>query len=101
MSTTLSIGPYLSDRRGYVGLLETFLWLPGKYALPDRSTDFKHCSPPSSLADYSYADYRRIFDVNVLGTLNVIAETAPTLRAAGGGAMANFASMDAFAVSRG
>jgi len=57
--------------------------------------------PTTTLASYDAATYRRIFDVNVLGTLNVIAETVPALRAAGGGAVVNFASIDAFAVSRG
>ena len=57
--------------------------------------------PATTLADYHEAVYRRIFDVNVLGTLNVIAETVPALRACGGGAIVNFASIDAFAVSRG
>jgi 3-oxoacyl-[acyl-carrier protein] reductase len=57
--------------------------------------------PPSTLSDYSEELYRRIFDVNVLGTLNVIAVTTPLLRAAGGGAIVNFASVDAFAVSPG
>ncbi len=57
--------------------------------------------PTTTLAAYDDATYRRIFDVNVLGTLNVIAETVPVLRASGGGAVVNFASIDAFAVSRG
>lgn len=57
--------------------------------------------PPTTLADYDEASYRRIFDVNVLGTLNVIAETTPALRESGGGAVVNFASIDAYAVSRG
>jgi 3-oxoacyl-[acyl-carrier protein] reductase len=57
--------------------------------------------PTTTLADYDEVIYRRIFDVNVLGTLNVIAETVPALRAAGGGAVVNFASIDAFAVSPG
>jgi NAD(P)-dependent dehydrogenase (short-subunit alcohol dehydrogenase family) len=57
--------------------------------------------PPSTLADYTDDAYRRIFDVNVLGTLNVIAASTPLLRAAGGGAIVNFASVDAFAVSPG
>lgn len=57
--------------------------------------------PPTTLADYDEASYRRIFDVNVLGTLNIIAETTPALRTSGGGAVVNFASIDAFAVSRG
>jgi 3-oxoacyl-[acyl-carrier protein] reductase len=57
--------------------------------------------PPTTLADHDYATYRRIFDVNVFGTLNVIAETVPALRSTGGGAIVNFASIDAFAVSTG
>ncbi len=57
--------------------------------------------PTSTLADFTEDTYRRIFDVNVLGTLNVTAAAVPLLRAAGGGAVVNFASIDAFAVSRG
>jgi NAD(P)-dependent dehydrogenase (short-subunit alcohol dehydrogenase family) len=57
--------------------------------------------PPTTLADFTEATYRRIFDVNVLGTLNVCAVAAPRLRAAGGGAIVNFASVDAIAVSPG
>lgn len=57
--------------------------------------------PPTTLADHDYATYRHIFDVNVFGTLNVIAETVPALRSTGGGAIVNFASIDAFAVSTG
>jgi len=57
--------------------------------------------PPTLLTDYDETTYRRIFDVNVLGTLNVTAEAVPALRAAGGGAVVNFASIDAFAVSPG
>ncbi len=57
--------------------------------------------PTSTLADFTEDTYRRIFDVNVLGTLNVTAAAVPFLRAAGGGAVVNFASIDAFAVSRG
>ncbi len=57
--------------------------------------------PTSTLADFTEDTYRRIFDVNVLGTLNVTAAAVPYLRAAGGGAVVNFASIDAFAVSRG
>lgn len=56
--------------------------------------------PTTTLASYDTATYRRIFDINVLGTLNVIAETVPALRTSGGGAVVNFASIDAFAVSR-
>jgi 3-oxoacyl-[acyl-carrier protein] reductase len=58
--------------------------------------------PTSTLADYGEDTYRRIFDVNVLGTLNVTAAAVPLMRAhRGGGAIVNFASIDAFAVSPG
>lgn len=55
--------------------------------------------PTSTIEDVSEELYRRIFDCNVLGTLQVIAASVPHLRAAGGGAIVNFASVDAFAVS--
>jgi 3-oxoacyl-[acyl-carrier protein] reductase len=58
--------------------------------------------PTTTLADFTEETYRRIFDVNVLGTLNLTAISVPLLTAhPGGGAVVNFASIDAFAVSRG
>jgi 3-oxoacyl-[acyl-carrier protein] reductase len=58
--------------------------------------------PTTTLTDFSEETYRRIFDVNVLGTLNVTAVAVPMMTAhPGGGAVVNFASIDAFAVSRG
>jgi 3-oxoacyl-[acyl-carrier protein] reductase len=57
--------------------------------------------PPTTLADFSRDLHDRIFGVNVLGTLNVTAAVVPHLRAAGGGAVVNFASVDAFDVSPG
>ena len=72
-----------------VGLLRTVVNAAGIY-------------PTSTLADYTEDTYRRIFDVNVLGTLNVTAAAVPLMRAHGsGGAVVNFASIDAFATSRG
>lgn len=55
--------------------------------------------PVSSLESYTSAIYRRIFDINVLGTLNV-ARTGRDFMAESGGCMLFFASVDAFAVSR-
>ena len=55
--------------------------------------------PPSTLEDYTEDRYRLVFDVNVLGVLNVAAETVA--RAAEGAAIVNFASVDAFTVSPG
>jgi 3-oxoacyl-[acyl-carrier protein] reductase len=55
--------------------------------------------PPSTLPDITEERYRQIFDVNVLGVLNVAAEASARL--APGAAIVNFASVDAFAVSPG
>jgi 3-oxoacyl-[acyl-carrier protein] reductase len=55
--------------------------------------------PPSTLATATTELYRRTFDVNVLGTLLVTQAVAPTM--AGGGAIVNFASVDAFVPSPG
>lgn len=56
--------------------------------------------PTSSLDSYSPELYRRIFDVNVLGTLAVARVGQQHLARSGGGAMLFFASVDAFAVSK-
>jgi 3-oxoacyl-[acyl-carrier protein] reductase len=55
--------------------------------------------PPSTLADFTEESYRRIFDVNVLGILNVTAEAVPYMDE--GGSIINLASVDAFRVSPG
>jgi NAD(P)-dependent dehydrogenase (short-subunit alcohol dehydrogenase family) len=55
--------------------------------------------PPTTLHTYTDEDFRTIFDVNVLGLLNVTAACAPHMPA--GSAVVNFASVDAFTVSRG
>lgn len=57
--------------------------------------------PPSRLADYTDALFHRVFDVNVLGLLHVCRAAVPLLRAAGGGGIVNFSSVDALAVSEG
>ena len=54
--------------------------------------------PPSSLSSYDVDSYRRIFDVNVLGVVNVIAAARPYMEQ---GTIINFASVDAFEVSPG
>lgn len=55
--------------------------------------------PPTTLDTYDEATYRRVFDINVLGVLNVIAAARPRL--SHGSSIVNFASVDAFEVSRG
>lgn len=55
--------------------------------------------PPTTLDTFTEELYRRTFDVNVLGSLNVIA--AAQSRLSRGAAVVNFASVDAFTVSPG
>lgn len=55
--------------------------------------------PPSTLADFTEATFRKVFDVNVLGVLNVAATAVE--RADESTAIVNFASVDAFTVSPG
>lgn len=55
--------------------------------------------PPTTLATYTDEVFHRVFDVNVLGVLNVTAACRPYL--APGSAVVNFASVDAFTVSPG
>jgi len=57
--------------------------------------------PPSTLGDYTDDLFHRVFGVNVLGVLNVCRAAVPLLRAAGGGGIVNFSSVDAIAVSEG
>lgn len=57
--------------------------------------------PVSTLSTASEGLYRTIFDTNVLGTVLVSQAVAPGMVAAGGGAIVNFASVDAFAPSSG
>ena len=55
--------------------------------------------PPTTIDTYTEDLYRRIFDVNVLGLLNVTRAALPHMSA--GSAVVNFASVDAFTVSPG
>ncbi|PBC49800.1 short-chain dehydrogenase [Rhodococcus sp. ACS1] len=54
--------------------------------------------PPSTLENFTEDLYRTVFDVNVLGVLNVAAEAVTHMQR---GAIVNFASVDAFTVSPG
>ena len=55
--------------------------------------------PPSTLETFTEDLYRKTFDVNVLGSLNVIKAARPHLQR--GSSIVNFASVDAFTVSPG
>ncbi|GLY06557.1 MULTISPECIES: SDR family oxidoreductase [Actinoplanes] len=70
---------------------------------PDRAVEvvanIAGVYPPTTLDTYDEATYRRIFDINVLGVLNVTAAVRGRLRE--GSSVVNFASTDAFTVSPG
>jgi len=55
--------------------------------------------PPTTLETYTEETYRQIFDVNVLGILNVTAESVPHMPEHS--AIVNFASVDGLTVSPG
>ncbi|WP_030015612.1 SDR family NAD(P)-dependent oxidoreductase [Curtobacterium sp. S6] len=55
--------------------------------------------PPTTLSTFTEDTYRKIFDVNVLGILNVAAEAVPLMHR--DSTIVNFASVDAFTVSPG
>lgn len=55
--------------------------------------------PTSTLKGFTHSQYRDIFDVNVLGTLNMTAATVGYMT--GGGSIVNFSSIDAFNYSPG
>jgi NAD(P)-dependent dehydrogenase (short-subunit alcohol dehydrogenase family) len=71
--------------------------------LGDRSIDavanVAGVYPPTTLETYTSDHFRHIFDINVLGILNVTAACVPRMQP--GSAIVNFASVDAFAVSPG
>lgn len=55
--------------------------------------------PPSTLETYSAELFHRVFDINVLGVMNVMAAAVPYMPEGSG--IVNFASVDAFVVSPG
>lgn len=55
--------------------------------------------PPSALETFTEELYRTVFDINVLGVLNVMAAAAPFMPE--GSAIVNFASVDGYHVSPG
>lgn len=91
--------PVIADVRDRAGL-ETAL---DAVLTPDQRIDavanVAGVYPPTTLETYDEALYRRIFDINVLGVVNVIAATRSRLGEAS--AVVNFASVDAFTVSPG
>ena len=87
--------PTLTDRSGLQAALDAAL-RPGESV--SLVANVAGVYPPS-ISDYTESLYRHVFDVNVLGVLNVISAAVPHMEA--GSSIVNFASVDAFAVSPG
>ena len=90
------VGADVTDRSGLQAALDAALRPGESIALV---ANVAGVYPPSTLSDYTEALYRHVFDVNVLGVLNVISAAVPHMEA--GSSIVNFASVDAFAVSPG
>ena len=54
-----------------------------------------HAAPPTFIESFAPEDYRRSFEVNVLGTLEVSRRALPHLRAAGGGSIVQISALSA------
>ena len=73
--------------------------VPGAGGQIDAVANIAGVYPPTTLETYTEELFRRIFDINVLGVLNVTAAARPFMKS--GSSVVNFASVDAFTVSRG
>lgn len=86
----------ITDRTAVAAVLQEAVGIGGRI---DAVANIAGVFPPSTLETFNEDLYRTTFDVNVLGTLNVIAESRPYLT--DGSSVVNFASVDAFTVSPG
>lgn len=91
--------PVVADVRSRAQLTERLDAVLDPDAAIDVVANVAGVYPPTTLASSDEATYRRIFDINVLGVVNVIAAARPRLHE--GSAVVNFASVDAFVVSPG
>ncbi|MGZ1490691.1 SDR family NAD(P)-dependent oxidoreductase [Brevibacterium sediminis] len=89
----------ITDRDSLGRVLGDFLGEPGDEQSIDLVANIAGIFPPTTIETYTSDTVRAIFDVNVLGTLNVSAESLPWMSQ--GSAIVNFASVDAFTVSPG
>lgn len=94
--TLIPVQVDITDRAAVAAALRAAL---GENRQIDVVANIAGIFPPSTLDTFSEDLYRKTFDVNVLGTLNVIAESRPYLT--DGASVVNFASVDAFTVSPG
>lgn len=93
--------PMPADVRDAEGLVGTVAETRRRLGLVRACVNAAGIFPPSDLGSADEGLYRTIFDTNVLGTILVAQAVAEEMAAAGGGAIVNFASIDAFQASRG
>lgn len=87
----------VTDRASVKAVLDTYVGQTGHQI--QALANVAGIYPPSTLDDFTEYSFRQIFDVNVLGVLNVTAEAVSHM--SDGGYVVNFASVDAFTVSPG
>ena len=85
------------DRNGIESALATHL--PDLGGTIDAVLNVAGIYPPSTLETVTTELFHRVFDVNVLGVINVMAAAVPHMPE--GSAIVNFASVDGFSVSPG
>jgi 3-oxoacyl-[acyl-carrier protein] reductase len=101
LAEEIALTPMQTDVRHHDSLVSGFEQVVERAGPPTCCINAAGVYPPTTLRTASESYYRTIFDTNVYGTLAVTQAIAPHMAAAGGGAVVNFASIDAFHVSRG
>ncbi|MFP3459621.1 SDR family oxidoreductase [Arthrobacter globiformis] len=97
---SVRVTPLVADVRDRASLEEKLDGvLPGLGGEIHAVANIAGVYPPSTLDSYTEELYRRVFDVNVLGVLNVMAAAKRSMPE--GSAIVNFASVDGFQVSPG
>lgn len=87
------------DVRSRASLEEIFRDSLGDAPSIDAVANIAGIYPPTTLETYDEETYRRVFDINVLGVINVIAAAKPYMRE--GSTVVNFASVDGYRVEPG
>lgn len=91
--------PLVADVRSRDAVENAVTAAVGEHGSLDVVANIAGVYPPTTLDTYTEETFHRIFDINVLGVLNV---TAVAKRHLGpGSSVVNFASVDAYEVSRG
>jgi 3-oxoacyl-[acyl-carrier protein] reductase len=95
--TAISVAADVTDRDSVEAALADHL--PGAGGVLHAVANVAGIYPPSTLETATAEEFHKVFDVNVLGVINVMAAAAPHMPA--GATIVNFASIDGYAVSPG